>query len=153
MEGNWDQRRQRIRSWKDITKEAKDKDGLFQFKLHFLIFLIASTLHYCAFGEILLCHSIFLSSSSPFPLWLEQFTAQCRDANHWSQIQFQIQTWATFANQDSFEVHPTPILPVPSGEKFPFEASVYPSAFWDAGLGFWCGAIYIQNERALGLTL
>lgn len=57
MEGQWDQRRQRIWGWKDITKEAKDKDGLFQFKLHFLIFLIASTLHYCVFLEILLRNS------------------------------------------------------------------------------------------------
>lgn len=42
---------------KDITKEAKDKDGLFQFKLHFLIFLIASTLHYC----------VFFGNSTPLP--------------------------------------------------------------------------------------
>lgn len=51
-----------------------------------------------------------------------------------------------FANRDSFEVHPTPILPIPSRERFPFEASVYPSAFWDTGLGFWCGAIYERIE-------
>jgi len=48
-----------------------------------------------------------------------------------------------FANRDSFEVHPTPILPIPFRETFPFEASVYPSAFWDTGLSFQCWAIYI----------
>lgn len=52
MDDQWDQRRQRIWGWKDITEEAKDKDGLFPFKLHFLICLIASTLHYCVFLEI-----------------------------------------------------------------------------------------------------
>lgn len=67
MEGKWDQRRQRVWGWKCITKGAKDKDGLFQFKLHFPILLIASTLHYCMFLEILLCNSVVLSSSSsPF---------------------------------------------------------------------------------------
>lgn len=48
---------------KGYHKEAKDKAGLFQFKLHFLIFLIASTLHYC----------VFFGNSTPLPppsLWL-----------------------------------------------------------------------------------